>query len=368
MVEGQNGTVLITSDPALRFRTSDAGSEEGDLSALLGGAQIAAAVPIAVEGWKLVHAEPRAVALGGVVPIARLAGALAALAVLALTWIVLARRRRRVDMERARIARTAELESEVEARTRALRLEMDERAASEERAAALREGLRQANRLATLGQVTAGVAHETAQPVAAIRTYAANGVTLSERGDSVGVSENFVAISRLADRIGKITAELRNFSRKRTDKLEDVRLSDAMAGAQLILKERLRPIELHLGPEMETLTVRAGRVQLEQILVNLLQNSAEALVDVPDAKVTISVRKENGMIVLNVADNGPGLSKAMMSRLFTPFSTEREGGLGLGLVIARDIARDMGGDLRHVANGGEGAAFELTLRPAGEVP
>ena len=82
MVEGQNGTVLITSDPALRFRSSDAGSEEGDLSALLGGAQIAAAVPIAVEGWKLVHAEPRAVALGGVVPIARLAGALAALAVL----------------------------------------------------------------------------------------------------------------------------------------------------------------------------------------------------------------------------------------------------------------------------------------------
>ena len=80
MVEGQNGTVLITSDPALRFRTSDAGSEEGDLSALLGGAQIAAAVPIAVEGWKLVHAEPRAVALGGVVPIARLAGALAAIA------------------------------------------------------------------------------------------------------------------------------------------------------------------------------------------------------------------------------------------------------------------------------------------------
>ena len=368
MVEGKNGTVLITSDPALRFRTSDAGSEEGDLSALLGGAQIAAAVPIAVEGWKLVHAEPRAVALGGVVPIARLAGALAALAVLALTWIVLARRRRRVDMERARIARTAELESEVEARTRALRLEMDERAASEERAAALREGLRQANRLATLGQVTAGVAHETAQPVAAIRTYAANGVTLSERGDSAGVSENFVAISRLADRIGKITAELRNFSRKRTDKLEDVRLSDAMAGAQLILKERLRPIELDLAPEMETLTVRAGRVQLEQILVNLLQNSAEALVDVPDAKVTISVRKENGMIVLNVADNGPGLSKAMIARLFTPFSTEREGGLGLGLVIARDIARDMGGDLRHVAKGGKGAAFELTLRPAGEVP
>ena len=368
MVEGQNGTVLITSDPALRFRSSDAGSEEGNLSTLLGGAQIAAAVPIAVEGWKLVHAEPRAVALGGVVPIARLAGALAALAVLALTWIVLARRRRRVDMERARIARTAELESEVEARTRALRLEMDERAASEERAAALREGLRQANRLATLGQVTAGVAHETAQPVAAIRTYAANGVTLSERGDSAGVSENFVAISRLADRIGKITAELRNFSRKRTDKLEDVRLSDAMAGAQLILKERLRPIELDLAPEMETLTVRAGRVQLEQILVNLLQNSAEALVDVADAKVTISVRKENGMIVLNVADNGPGLSKAMIARLFTPFSTEREGGLGLGLVIARDIARDMGGDLRHVANGGKGAAFELTLRPAGEVP
>lgn len=242
---------------------------------------------------------------------------------------------------------------------------MEERAASEERAAELREGLRQANRLATLGQVAAGLAHETAQPVAAIRTYAANGIVFSDRGDAGGVKENFAAIARLADRIGRITHELRDFSRKRSGDLTDVSGTKALEGAQLLLKEPLRAITLAISPDIEGITVRAGRVRLEQILVNLLQNSVEALAGSSDPRITIAVRRADDDIVLTIADNGPGLSDEMRQRLFTPFATERAGGLGLGLVIARDIARDLGGDLHHCTSEAGGAAFDLSLKRGG---
>ncbi|WP_109809348.1 sensor histidine kinase [Sphingosinithalassobacter portus] len=365
LVEDPEGTVLVTSDPRLRFRDDEGTNDAVLLASLLPEQQIAATVPTDIENWRLVHSEPRANALGAVVPIARSAGALAALSFLALGWIVVARRRRRLEKERFRIARTAELEAVVEERTSELLREMEERSASEERAAELREGLRQANRLATLGQVTAGLAHETAQPVAAIRTYASSGMTLSERGDVDGAKENFAAIARLADRIGRITVELRNFSRKRTGQLTDVPLDDAISGAQLILKQKLRPIALDISPDIRGVLVRAGRVRLEQILVNLLQNAVEALADTDRPRIAISFARTDDSVLLTIADNGPGLSRSMAEKLFTPFASEREGGLGLGLVIARDIARDMGGDLtHHVANSG-GAAFELMLKAGG---
>ncbi len=364
LVEDPAGTVLVTSDPRLRFR-DDERADAASLSSLLPERQIAATVPTDIENWRLIHSERRTTALGAVVPVARSAGALAALSLLALAWIVAARRRRRLEIERSRLARTAELEAVVEERTSELRREMEERSASEERAAELREGLRQANRLATLGQVTAGLAHETAQPVAAIRTYASSGITLSERGDLDGVNENFAAIGRLADRIGRITVELRNFSRKRTGQLTDVALDEAVSGARLILKEKLRPIALDISPGIEGVLVRAGRVRLEQILVNLLQNAVEALAETDQPRITISLARRDQSVLLTIADNGPGLSPGMADKLFTPFASEREGGLGLGLVIARDIARDMGGDLTHRASDSGGAAFELTLQAGG---
>ena len=362
MVEDPVGTVLVTSIPRLRFRDDEREGSDLGRSTLLPDRRIMATVPTGIRDWRLIHSETRATAIGAMVPIARSAGALAALSLLAIGWIVAARRRRRLEKERSRRARTAELEAVVEARTRELRSEMEERAASEERAAGLREGLRQANRLATLGQVTAGLAHETAQPVAAIRTYAANGITFSERGDEGGVRDNFAAIARLADRIGRITQELRDFSRKRSGELTDVSLTEALEGAQLLLKEPLRAITLTVSPDIEGIFVRGGRVRLEQILVNLLQNSVEALAGSADPHIDIGVQRVDNDIVLTIADNGPGLSDEMRQRLFTPFATERAGGLGLGLVIARDIARDLGGDLRHCTSETGGAAFDLSLK------
>lgn len=307
-------------------------------------------------GWRVHLAMPLQPAVGGVVRGSAIAAALATLALLAMAWGLRERSRRRA-------IRTSELEAAVADRTRLLRDEMEERAAAEARAAELREGLRQANRLAALGQITASVAHETAQPVAAIRNYVAAARQLLGRGDTRQVDDNLGAIARLTDRIGLVTAELRGFARKGSGTIGPVPLADIVDGARLILKERLSEVDFTAPTIPADLLVVAGRVRLEQVLVNLLQNALEALDGRADPAIAIEVRVDGDIVSLIVADNGPGIDPTVAQRMFTPFVTSRPNGLGLGLVIAQDIMTDLGGTLRLLPTEC-GARFEATLRRA----
>jgi two-component system C4-dicarboxylate transport sensor histidine kinase DctB len=94
------------------------------------------------------------------------------------------------------------------------------------------------------------------------------------------------------------------------------------------------------------LIVMAGRIRLEQVLVNLLQNAFEALEGEVNPLVNICVSTDANHITLSIIDNGPGISPEVFQKLFTPFITTKLHGLGLGLVIAHDIVRDFGGELR----------------------
>lgn len=319
-----------------------------------------AALP-AADGWRLHLLAPAAAQVRGAVRSAQFAAGFAMLALIGVASAVAEGRRRRAMQAAATAARTVELEAAVAARTGELRREMDERVASEARAETLREGLRQANRLATLGQVTASVAHETAQPVAAIRTYAVNSERLLDRGDEGQVRANLQAIGRLADRIGTVTAELRGFARKGTGEIQPIALAEAVDGALLILKGRLAGITLSIPPIPPDLQVMAGKVRLEQVLVNLLQNAAEALAGQRYATIALSIRQAGAHLLVDIADNGPGIAPAVADRIFTPFVTSRAAGLGLGLVIALDIMTDMEGSLEVVPSD-HGACFRLKLR------
>ncbi len=378
------GVILVTSRPDWRFRTTRAlspavtkrlqaelKSGAGSLRPLPFGLanerrrvrlspsseqMVHAALPPA-DGWRLHLLAPAAAQVRS----AQFAAAFAVLALIGIAWGVAERGRRRAVQIAAAAARTAELEAAVAARTGELRREMDERVASEARAETLREGLRQANRLATLGQVTASVAHETAQPVAAIRTYAVNSERLLDRGDEHQVRANLQAIGRLADRIGTVTAELRGFARKGTGDIQPIALAEAMDGALLILKGRLAGITLAIPPISPDLQVMAGKVRLEQVLVNLFQNAAEALAGQRYATITVSIRQAGRYLLVDIADNGPGIAPAVADRIFTPFVTSRASGLGLGLVIALDIMTDMDGNLELVPSD-HGACFRLRLR------
>ncbi|WP_323982149.1 sensor histidine kinase [Novosphingobium aureum] len=308
--------------------------------------------------WRLHLAMPFGRTISGPVRLAQVATGLAATGlVLALGWLAMRNRRRR--------ARTLQLERAVAERTRALRREIDARGELEARAAQLREELRLANRLATLGQVTASVAHETSQPVAAIRNYAHVTRALIARGLDDEATENLTTIDRLAERIGVVTAQLRGFARKRSGALTGVSLARAIEGSELMLRERLSSIATDFPEFAPDLMVHADKVRLEQILVNLLQNAIEALAETAAPRITLSLDPEAppGMVVLLIADNGPGIAPEIADKLFTPFTTSRSEGLGLGLVIAQDIATEFGGSLEH-RPAATGTIFALSLKIA----
>lgn len=386
--DDDHGVILVTSRPDWRFRVTrplgplaaarfraEIQSGEESLALLPWAAAARAAgdarvtvpgqadrllwvrLPPSPSGWRLNLLRSTTTAVDDVV---RLAAFGAALAMLALYGTMLALRAR----SRRLAARTHELEAAVATRTAELRREIDERIASDARADLLREGLRQANRLATLGQVTASVAHETAQPVAAIRTYAVNGERLLERGDAEQVRGNLQAIGRLAGRIGEVTAALRGFARKGTGAIGPMPLAEAVDGARLILKERLSSVAFTAALIPPDLLVLAGKVRLEQVLVNLLQNAIEALEGRYEPRLALTLEMDDETVRVEIADNGPGVDQAIAARIFTPFVTSRAAGLGLGLVIALDLMTDMGGTLRLLPST-QGACFQIELKRAG---
>lgn len=230
-----------------------------------------------------------------------------------------------------------------------------------ERTRTLREQLNQANRLATLGQVSAGVGHEISQPVAAVRVFAENGERLLSAGRAAEAGRNFKQIVDLTERIGRITSELRRFARRDAAEPRNFPLKEAIDGALLLLRDRVGRSEATLiTPPAEecAVQVRAEPVRLEQVLVNLLQNALDAAG--PRGRIELSVVTEAGFCHLSVIDDGPGLSLEAKEQLFQPFATTKPNGLGLGLVISRGIMRSLGGDLSLGARDG-GAEFIMRI-------
>ena len=360
-VTDAGGIVLLASDPQWRFRAAASATGAArprdperdamqfgvaeprpiELPASRGGAQpltmIEKIQPIAPVGWELHLLADPAPRLSVAIANARLAGVimlvLAGLAG-AGAWL----------WQRQRLARAA---ADVAAQT-----------------ATLREQLQQANRLATLGQITAGLGHEIRQPLAAMRAYAENGLRLLEGDRHAEAATNFDRIAQLAGRIGEITAEQLHFSRRSPEAPREIRLGEVIDGSLLLLRDQLRQHSLTLelpAAEAAATTVRARHVQLEQVLVNLLQNAVQACP--PEGKITLAIIAAGGTVRLSVSDTGPGVPAALVDTLFQPFVTAREDGIGLGLAIARDIMRQLGGDLIH-EDSAAGARFTMVMPAA----
>nr|WP_277998526.1 ATP-binding protein [Sphingomonas liriopis] len=325
----------------------------------------AAAVEAPIAGARLLHFAPLAPALVAARSRALLWGlGLLLLAVLGggIAWRAAAQRRATVALERAVALRTAELRDA----NAQLRVESEERAEADRRFRAAREELAQANRLGSLGQITAGVAHEINQPLAAIRTFAENGAILLDRDAPDRVRENLGRIVALTERIGAITGELRAFARRRTPSRGAPTLGEAIEGTLMLIGDRARGIVVDAVPvEVRDVRVSADRIRLEQILVNLIQNALDAVADREARQVTIAAAPDGaGQVVVRVADTGGGIDPSLADTLFTPFASAKPEGLGLGLAIARDIAREFGGELALERSTATGVTFALTLRCA----
>ncbi|OYW83487.1 MAG: hypothetical protein B7Z26_00435 [Asticcacaulis sp. 32-58-5] len=365
-VTDRAGQVVLTARPELRFQAPPT----------LRGDQFITPVAVPVDGWQLLVVSSARPALD----LARNAALILALA-LGLIAILIVWQWRRIRQKQAQglvaAAREAEyrqrLEADVDARTREISIvntrlsaEIHDRRDAERRLSSLQADLVQANKLASLGQITAGVAHEINQPVATIRILADTSVKLIGATKARAMlSDNLDKITRMCERIGHITGELRTFSRKATGEVEPVPLQDTVTSSILLNQSRLHEnrVTLICDPIDPGLKVMAGRIRLEQVLVNLLQNAFEALEARPDPTVRLTVEVTDTWVTLKVIDNGPGLKPEVLDQLFTPFVTTKPKGLGLGLVIAHDILRDFGGDLSAESTDA-GATFILKLKVA----
>ncbi len=332
-------------------------------------------------GWTLHQLSPVQTAMNQASANAQLGALFAQFVLAALIGVVLYRRHRQQERAEQQAAVQHQLAALVDERTAQLRDvnaklldEMDERLRAESQLHTMKDELVQASKLALLGQVAAGVAHEINQPVAAIRAYADNAAEFLRRRDEGATQENLGTIAALTERIGHITGELRAFSRKAGATVGPTNLMEALEGALLLVGPRARRqgVVLQSPPRNQNCRVQANRVRLEQVLVNLLQNGLEALEGAPNGKIIVAVQDLGDTVQLQVHDNGPGLSDQAREHLFTPFHTTKPDGLGLGLVISRDIVAEFGGELRaarpedasmsspHAPD--RGALFILTLR------
>lgn len=389
-----HGVVVVTTDPAAEFTLTRPlppaaqaairqSQQFGDIALRPGPFRIAngdaidrdgvryvvGLVPAPLPRWQLVHVLPFKPALKEADGWVRSVTALIAVGLIGLTLLAIWRRTR---AERASLAREA-LEQEVARRTAELRatndqltVEIAERIRADQRFRAAREELAQANRLGSLGSITAGVAHEINQPVAAIRTLADNARTFLSRDKPDKAAGNLATIVELTERIGSIVQEMRRFVRRGTHGLGPVSLDAVLDGTMLLIGDRFRTAEVALErPRVGALPqVVAGRIRLEQVLVNLLQNALDAVAETPAPRVRLTVVEHNDGVELTVEDNGPGLDPAIATEIFTPFVTGKPDGLGLGLGIARDIMTEFGGMLETIPSALGGAGFRLRMRRA----
>jgi two-component system C4-dicarboxylate transport sensor histidine kinase DctB len=391
-VTDKDGTVIITSIEPWRFKPEAklglavSAKHPAHLTARLPGAAeaefVRAGVGTTTAGWTLNLLQPAGPLVDAAVTAASTLTLLAAAALIVIGWLLLRRRLRAAQLAESRALAQAELEARVTARTHELReanelltAEIEERRRAEAALLLLHLELEQANRLTTLGQIAAGVTHEINQPVAAIATWAHNARVLLARGDTVETEKALGTIHGLTERIGRITGELRDFARKSDGPPMVVPLEAAIEGARLLVSARKSrdggTIDSRGVPD--GLAVLADRIRLEQVLVNLLQNALEAMTEAVAAKkgnkrgaarIEISARRlPSAVVEIRVSDQGPGISAEMAATLFTPFQTSKARGLGLGLVISRDICRAMAGDLLWEPTA-QGACFVITLPAA----
>ncbi len=370
----QFGDAPLAKLPIMRLRPIDA--EASLVSAVLPGSgegeYLRLATPVPTTPWHLEYLVPTDAPVAASVREMRLLSLAVLLPVLAIAAFLLWRRQAaatkiaeeqamREELERRVVERTDDLSR---ARDR-LQAEISDHRETEARLQIVQQELVQANRLAILGQVAAGVAHEINQPVATIRAYADNARVFLERKQTNPVDENLEAIAGLTERIGAITDELKAFARKGRVAPEPVELLSVIDGAVVLLKSRFAgQLEaLDIRPPPAGLCVLGNRIRLEQILINLFQNALEALEGRADAKVYVSATETGDEVAIEVADNGPGISPEILKSLFTPFNTSKERGLGLGLVISKDIVADYGGRI-DVTSDANGTCFTVHLRKA----
>ena len=313
---------------------------------------------------------------------ARLSAVLAALTMILTATVALYIKQRSRVVAQGVAARAAlqrandELEQKVRLRTEALseanrhlHAEIGERRRAEETLRSTLADLVQTAKMAVLGKMSTSITHELNQPLAALQTLSDNTATLLERSLFDSAKENLRMISRTVAHMGLITGQLKKFARRSDVESEPVQLNAVLSDVQFLLSQGLRGrnIRLETHAPAQGVWAMCNANRLEQVLVNLISNAADAVEAVEGGAVMVTLRSDDDAAFIEVHDNGPGLDAGAAAHLFEPFFTTKDQGtgLGLGLAISNDIVRHFGGSLSADRSGLLGGArFVVQLRLA----
>ena len=232
----------------------------------------------------------------------------------------------------------------------------------------MHEQLAHANRVATLGQLTASIAHEIAQPIGAVynRANAAINFLNKDPPDLEEVREAISRIADAADRAREIIGRIRDQVKKAPPRKDFFDLNEAIEEVLFLAGNAITKdaIAVQTGFAKGLPPVQGDRVQLQQVALNLILNAVEAMRSVDDRPRELQIgTKENeaGDVLVTVCDTGPGIARENLDRVFESFFTTKSSGVGIGLSICRSIVDAHGGSLRASVNEPRGARFQFTL-------
>lgn len=237
------------------------------------------------------------------------------------------------------------------------------------------EQLIQAGKLATLGELTTGIAHELNNPLNNIGLFIGNAIDLIEFGTRDSNSERVLhELSSAMQQVRKATeiiSHLRTFGRAASVSYEPVILSEVINRSISLIQEqlRLRQIEVQVRMPEEEVVVIGNAIQLEQIFLNLLTNARDAISDRPTRLITITCTMTENLVEIRVRDTGPGIPPEIEPRIFDPFFTTKEvgAGTGLGLSITYSIIQEHQGIIMLESHEGQGALFLIQLPRTREI-
>jgi len=231
----------------------------------------------------------------------------------------------------------------------------------------LQSQIAHADRLSTLGVMTATIAHEVRQPLAAMMTSAEAGLRWLHRqpADLEQVEDCLKTIVLGATKANDTVARLRTMASNRGQSRELCNVASLIEETAAFLRQELSSrhasLTLDIAPDLPM--VSADRVQVRQVLTNLMVNAAQAMADAQCWSRTLKVRarQDDEFVIIEVEDSGPGIASADREKLFDGFFTTKATGLGLGLRICRAIVADHGGSLDHISKASAGSIFRFTL-------
>ena len=246
--------------------------------------------------------------------------------------------------------------------------DLTERQEREHRLTEVRSELIHVSRLSELGQMVSALAHEVNQPLTAMANYLSGARRLFTGGNVEGGLQAMERMAEQSERARQIIQRLRDFARKRETQRRVENLARTIEEASgLAMVGVGSGVRLEIDIAADAVEAFIDKVQIQQVLLNLMRNAIEAMAGLERREIAVSTSRAGDRVAIRVADTGPGLPEQIRARLFEPFMTTKADGMGVGLSICRTIVEAHGGELEAADRDGGGTIFTLTVPASGRL-